>query len=158
MPDRVQGNVYRTTLVCVDESRKGTFSGRLYNPYWNDGAAVDGVMDVLLQMEDLLDQMKLPQSFTAKRSFTPPGPDARKQPMLERRLGRRATFGVRVLFRQNASWQGSVTWMETGREEAFRSVLELLLLMNSAFPEGTEESAKTGACFSDLHGKSESAM
>ena len=39
---------------------------------------------------------------------------------------------MRILFRQNASWQGSVTWLEGGRDESFRSVLELLLLMHSA--------------------------
>ena len=62
--------------------------------------------------------------------------------MLERRTGRRATFAVRVLFRQNATWQGSVTWMEKNQEESFRSVLELLLLMNSAVSKGRRGSAK----------------
>jgi hypothetical protein len=44
---------------------------------------------------------------------------------------------VRVLFRQNASWQGSLTWLEEGKEESFRSVLELLLLMHSALDPET---------------------
>ena len=39
---------------------------------------------------------------------------------------------VRILFRQNASWQGSVLWREGGQEERFRSALELVLLMDSA--------------------------
>ena len=46
--------------------------------------------------------------------------------------GKVATFFIRVLFRQNASWQGSVFWHEGKQEERFRSVLELLLLINSA--------------------------
>ena len=33
---------------------------------------------------------------------------------------------------QDASWQGSVTWLEQGQEESFRSVLELILLLDSA--------------------------
>jgi hypothetical protein len=37
-----------------------------------------------------------------------------------------------VLFRQNASWQGSITWMEGKQEQSFRSALELIFLMNSA--------------------------
>jgi hypothetical protein len=45
---------------------------------------------------------------------------------------------VRVLFRQNASWQGSVTWMEGRQEESFRSALELLLLMKSALDQKQE--------------------
>jgi hypothetical protein len=46
--------------------------------------------------------------------------------------GKLATFSLRILFRQNASWQGSITWCEGRSEESFRSVLELLMLMNSA--------------------------
>ena len=47
-------------------------------------------------------------------------------------VGELATFAVRVLFRQNTSWQGSITWCEGKREEPFRSVLELILLMSTA--------------------------
>jgi len=39
---------------------------------------------------------------------------------------------ARILFRQNASWQGSVVWVEGRQEERFRSALELVLLMDSA--------------------------
>ncbi|MCI9263720.1 MAG: hypothetical protein HFF06_04025 [Oscillospiraceae bacterium] len=48
------------------------------------------------------------------------------------RTGELATFDIRILFRQNSSWQGSVLWQEGDREESFRSVLELVLLMDSA--------------------------
>ena len=48
-----------------------------------------------------------------------------------------------MIFRQNASWQGSVTWLDKGREESFRSVLELLLLMDSAIGP-SEKQAKIG--------------
>ena len=150
MPGRIRGNEYRTTLVCVDGGRSGDFAGRLYNPFWEGGAVFEGTLDFLEKMEDLLDQMQLPQSFTAKRSFGAPEPvHTMPQPPPERRQGQRATFAVRVLFRQNASWQGTVIWQETGREEAFRSVLELLLLMSSAI------SAKSAGRFSVLRSKTE---
>ena len=133
MPDRIYGNEYRTTLVCVDSWKGGESSGRLYNPYWGEGESFEGLMDFLKKMEALLDQMQLPQSFTAKRSFgPPPGTEQTPQPMLKRRRGEEATFSIRVLFRQNASWQGSILWLEGKREESFRSVLELIFLMNDA--------------------------
>ena len=50
-----------------------------------------------------------------------------------------ATFAVRVLFRQNASWQGSVVWLEGKKEEKFRSALELFNLMGSALSGGLTE-------------------
>ena len=143
MAGRAQGNEYWTTLVRVDSRQDGDFSGRLYNPYLDDGLAFRGLMDFLLKMEDLLDRMRLPQSFTAKRSFGPPLAQERPlKPELERRYGDEATFSIRVLFRHNASWQGSVKWVETGQEEPFRSVLELLLLMNSAVSKEPLEASK----------------
>lgn len=42
------------------------------------------------------------------------------------------TFVVRVLFRRNATWQGTICWKEKRRQVSFRSFLELLLLMQEA--------------------------
>ena len=39
---------------------------------------------------------------------------------------------MRILFRQNASWQGELLWMEKNARQSFRSVLELITLMDSA--------------------------
>ena len=114
-------------------------AGRMYNPYLNEGICFHSVMEFLLKMDDLLDKMRFPQSFTAARSFSqPPRRIAASPPDESPREGKRATFAVRVLFRQNASWQGSVSWLEGGKEESFRSALELLFLMDSAL-KGPEE-------------------
>ena len=37
--------------------------------------------------------------------------------------------------RQNATWQGSVTWVEKKEKQQFRSALELLKLIESALDE-----------------------
>ncbi len=39
---------------------------------------------------------------------------------------------MRILFRQHTSWQGVAVWMEKKLERKFRSVLELIMLMDSA--------------------------
>lgn len=44
----------------------------------------------------------------------------------------KATFIVRIHFRQNSTWQGSVTWADNKRTQNFRSALELVRLMDSA--------------------------
>ena len=138
MPMKQWGNAYRTTVVCVDSYDEHVLRGRLYNPHRPEGIAFRSVMEFLLRMEDLLDDMHFPQSFSAVRSFgVPPERTAASPPAAERQEGQRATFAVRVLFRQNASWQGSLTWLEEGKEESFRSVLELLLLMHSALDPET---------------------
>ena len=45
------------------------------------------------------------------------------------------TFVVEVVDQQNASWQGTVKWLNTGKKENFRSALELLRLIDSALIE-----------------------
>ena len=126
------GNEYRTTIVCVDEYQNSVLSGRLYHPYLPEGDSFHSLMEFFRKMEDLLDGMQFPQSFTAVRSFSDPPMRAGRPPGADVREGRCATFAVRVLFRQNASWQGSVSWLEGSREESFRSALELAFLMDSA--------------------------
>jgi hypothetical protein len=136
MPERVRGNEYRTTILCVDSYDEEVLVGRLCNPYLNEEESFHGTMRFLIQMEALLDRMHLPQSFTASRSFTvSPEEDQGRSPTPVVRDGQRATFALRVLFRQNASWQGSMTWLDRGQEKSFRSALELLLLLHSALSE-----------------------
>lgn len=55
----------------------------------------------------------------------------------DRNSGAVATFSMRILFRQNSSWQGSLTWIEGNQEEYFRSVLELIVLMENALRYAT---------------------
>lgn len=146
MQSRMWGNEYRTTMVCVDSYEAGECKGRLYNPSLPEGQKFQSLMDFLLKMERLLDGMNFPQSFSAVRSFSGQvSPTVEPPPGAESRRGRRATFGLRVLFRQNASWQGSVAWLEGGQEESFRSVLELLMLMHSAMEGETKNSGKRPA-------------
>lgn len=45
-----------------------------------------------------------------------------------------ATFVVTVKDCQNGSWQGTIQWIESREERAFRSTLELIRLMDSAIP------------------------
>lgn len=133
MHGRICGNEYRTTVVCIDCYENSEPKGRYYNPYLPHGKHFSSLVEFLKSMEDTLDEMRLPQSFTAVRTFAPP-PEHRScdPPAAEQLEGKAATFALRVLFRQNASWQGSVKWLEGGLEQSFRSVLELILLMDSA--------------------------
>ena len=84
-----------------------------------------------------------PEYFTAVRAFAPPPPaNAVISPTLKQQEGALATFALRIIFRQNSSWQGSITWLEAGREQSFRSVLELIFLMDSAL-SGQESASKS---------------
>ena len=141
--DRVWGNEYRTVLVCVDDFEDRILSGWICHPCLGEGRKVRGLMEFFKVVEDLLEQIRFPQSFTAKRAFSqtetacfPERGDPAQGPPRKGKLG---TFAVRILFRYHASWQGSVSWLESGREEPFRSALELALLMDSALEQTEKE-------------------
>ncbi|NLY38278.1 MAG: hypothetical protein GX044_03140 [Firmicutes bacterium] len=54
-----------------------------------------------------------------------------------------ATFHVRIHFRQNADWQGTVQWLDGKKTATFRSTLELAKLMADAL--GRDCAGESGA-------------
>ena len=52
--------------------------------------------------------------------------------------GAKGTFEITVKFMQNSTWQGQVFWVEKNLKRDFRSVLELLKLMDEALMDGEE--------------------
>ena len=49
----------------------------------------------------------------------------------------RQSFIVNILQQQNASWQGTVTWVEDNKTQSFRSALELIRLIDSTLEDGS---------------------
>ncbi|NLT15162.1 MAG: hypothetical protein GXY05_12550 [Clostridiales bacterium] len=58
-----------------------------------------------------------------------------KEEDISRKHGDKGTFVVHVQSRQNATWQGKVTWAEKNQSQNFRSALELLKLIDCALDE-----------------------
>lgn len=140
MMQKYTDNKYRTTVVCIDSYENGVLNGRFYNPYQENGERFVSAMQYLLKMNQMLDKMEFPCSFTEPRSFAPTFDVVSKPTEESSQKGKLATFALRVLFRQNASWQGVISWLEGGQEVGFRSALEMLLLMDSAL--GTVRTAQ----------------
>lgn len=44
---------------------------------------------------------------------------------------KKATYVVEVLYQQNSTWQGNVTWNERRQKSSFRSELELIKLLDN---------------------------
>lgn len=135
MKTRAWNNAFRLTLLCVDSYDDGVLCGRIYNPYKENGIEFKSLSQFLLLMEDILDEMDYPQSFTNTRSFASSVDDFPKTSSPELQRGKLETFSIRVIYRQHTSWQGYVVWNEKNKEECFRSVLELILLIDSALRE-----------------------
>lgn len=132
MLQQVWAGEHRKMTVCVDSYESDVMKGRFYNAC-REMESFDSLIQFLLSVQNLLEDRQMPQSYTEMRKFAEliPGGDAAVAEHRIRR-GKLATFEVQILFRQHTSWQGVVIWREQKLEQSFRSVLELILLMNSA--------------------------
>ena len=140
MAARKFGNEYRTTLICVDSYDNAVLRGRYYSPFREVGVQFQSAIEMLLSVEEMLEQMQFPQAFSRARTFADSGTVTNEPPERDHvQTGKLATFQVRILFRQNCSWQGTIHWLDGKKEESFRSVLELLILMDSALKEGARK-------------------
>lgn len=144
---RIRGEANRVFRICVDSYENGVPEGRLLHPgLEHEAFHFRSLTQLLLKIEEMMDGMNFPQSFTAKRTFAsvpvkPTGLEA----LVQEQNGARGTFLLRVIFRQHTTWQGTVNWLEGKGEQSFRSVLELILLMNSALTAEEPDSGKGGA-------------
>ena len=125
---------HRTCFINVDSYENRQMKGIMYNPYYKCSKAYLSLSEVVVLMSRFLDELLGPsedsRSFGKRDEICNEWSGEKKLSTEEH--GRLATFKIDVLFRQNASWQGVIYWVEESREECFRSVLELILLIDSA--------------------------
>ena len=122
----------RKITICVDNYEDGVLKGRFYNAY-QDVSTFESLSQFLLRIENLLEEHQIPQSYTTHRKFSAIlRPDDCYSNTLQTGRGAKATFELQVLFRQHSSWQGILIWKEKKQEQSFRSVLELVILLDSA--------------------------
>jgi hypothetical protein len=95
-------------------------------------------MQLLFLIEELLDAIERQKTDGEVPSTGESGPVQMPSDLLNDETEEAvplARFFVRILFRQNASWQGTICWLDRKTEAQFRSVLELLILMDGALSE-----------------------
>lgn len=128
--------IYRTSVIAVDYYSNSDFLGKLYNPFYNQCIQIKSFQQLIKELDILMDEIGCPMSGMEKRTFTKrQNTDVSTAFLTDKTQapkGEKATFGIRIQYRNNASWQGTVKWMEEDSEEYFRSVLELFWLLDSA--------------------------
>ena len=114
--------------ICVDDRQHGENSGRVYCCYSREAMYFAHEYQLLNIIEGFLDRIDYPQSSVKIRSFQEKEEKRfpRPEKVLESRevasyRGKIGTFLVHVKYRQNATWQGSVTWVEKKEKQQFRS-------------------------------------
>ena len=123
----------RVIMVYVDSYENDVPKGRFCIAASKEIQTFQSLTQLLKKINAELDDAKFPQAFERIRQFHNPREQTETEEMhIDTRPGSAATFAIRILFRQNASWQGSVRWAEGAQEESFRSVFELIMLMDNA--------------------------
>ncbi|MBQ3140778.1 MAG: hypothetical protein IJC25_02310 [Clostridia bacterium] len=128
---------FNSSLLCIDRYSDGVPVGRFYDAGTDREIHFCSLSQLLLIIDRSAQGMEVSprplHSFgsarLSNRSFD------------EIRFGAAATFSLRILFRQNASWQGSVTWLDGKIEQSFRSALELIFLLDGVLSNLREVSA-----------------
>lgn len=147
-------------VVCIEELGKGQISGRFYHGYSAEPIAFFNEGQLLFQMEHFFDDIRFPYPATGSRSFFEKKQESGEQKerirvmsdeQLLSRHGDKGTFVIRVQHRQNSSWQGYITWMEANKTVHFRSVWEMMKLIESAMDTVStqEESGKEPSWFEE---------
>ena len=98
------------------EARGQQVTGTLYGPGAEAGLPFTSLSRMVLQLEELMDTRG-----DTWEPWVPPEGFPREAMELE------------ILFRQNYSWQGRLRLPKIGKEAVFRSVLELLLIIETYF-------------------------
>lgn len=145
-------------VVCVDSLTEMLFRGRVYHGYKDSEEVFENADQLIFCMQDLFDRINFPHPGTTIRSFRSDEKKVGKNAannkghssidikermkggpermMTDKELlskhGDIGTFIVRVQHRQNSTWQGRITWTEEDKTLNFRSIWEMIHLMESA--------------------------
>lgn len=141
-------------VLCVNGCRDGELNGEFFHGYGETPVPFASTGQMVHRMEQFYDWLRFPFPGTNMRSF---GEEKhferlvkeRKKIMTDDELlsrhGDIGTFIIRVQHRQNSSWQGRITWMEKDKTISFRSIWEMVKLIENAVdtvsvsPEEDEE-------------------
>ena len=135
-------------VLCVDQTSDGEAAGRLYQSYSTRERTFHSMEEVVFLLEGFFDSLNFPHPTTKDRSFGEQKQYHNQKRKKERIMkdevllskhGDLGTFIIRVQHRQNSSWQGRLTWMEKNRTVYFRSVWEMVKLMESALDTVSEQ-------------------
>ena len=131
------------------------FSGLLHHPVTGYTWAFNSTLEFIHILECFFDNANFPQSTSKIRGFGKKASQITEEwnELEQNALQPEATpiekptFIVRVQYRQNATWQGTIQWVEQKKTQQFRSVLEMIKLMEKAVDvscEGDEPNKMPG--------------
>lgn len=150
-------------LLCLDGFLKHDWNGRLYTRYSAGPLYFCGTLTLLKIIEQFCDQTNFPRAALEFRSFFPYS-DRKKiaeerektkadtadrrstetaapsEKELRQNRGELATLLMRIQYRQQATLQGQLYWVEQNKRAEFCSVMEFLKLIDNMSADPARQS------------------
>jgi hypothetical protein len=120
----------KTVIIEIESYEFSNPVGLIKNPTFGRKIPFRSATELLMIVDELMNSLSFPQATMHARSFAVP---PRNIETSERVWGTEpiAVFKLNVVFRHNASWQGTLTWLENEEQMPFRSAFEMLMLVDS---------------------------
>ena len=131
--ERMISNKFRSSILAINEYDDTHFSALLYNEYWDGTKEIRSIQEFIKVLDELFGNEGFPMESYRKRSFLDCDEGVIKSEVGTKSVatGKLGTFSIQIQYRNNATWQGTVTWIEKNNKEFFRSALELFFLIDS---------------------------
>lgn len=129
----VTSSELRTVNLVIDSYEEKTMVGKLESPVWRNCKRFNGTTQLLMMVDQLLNtaemesQSKVEEDICYGQNTWDDKHDDEPVPL--------AQFSVRVLYSRDTSWKGTVYWLDNKAAAHFRSVCELLILLDGALCE-----------------------
>lgn len=126
--------------VCINSVENGNIVGIIASQRIHTPIVFSDISDFLAKTEAVMDSQRYPQAFQRIRTFTdkqhPSVSAVESKEALTDKLtvdsysGEVSTFLLQIVSRKNATWQGSIDWMNGESPDAFSSTLEFLKIID----------------------------
>lgn len=141
-------NMYFTVAFLPSQEYK--FYGKIHSPFLKQGVIFNDLTELILIMDQIMKDCHLPKHDERYRHFKSNHPfidqklEYRQDDILDKfdeylnesmkySKESRNSFQIKVMYKQNYTWQGEVIWNDKGRTKFFRSALELFHIIYSTF-------------------------
>ena len=130
----VREELNKTVLIYVDSYENSVPIGDACILFNEDYFHFNSLSQLLIGINDQIEHdNNSSQTFTNLEKFHAGlEQDGASYTVHHHHKGRVATFSILLICRHNSSWQGEITWLEKRKKENFRSVLELIMILDSA--------------------------
>lgn len=125
--------------ICIDKNEGENLTGRLYHCYDENPLEFSDIIQLFNLMDRFFDRIAFPQASVRFRSLAGQKEIVEVKPEkiteieeVLKHTGKKGSFAACVRNRQNADWQGEITWMEKGITWHFYSALELIKIVDNS--------------------------